>query len=186
MNDIIESFEKNGCQVELVYDNDPCNPYKEYDTLSQIYHWHPRYDLGNQINRMDKQEMMDYLDNEVLAILPVYLYDHSGITISTSPFSCMWDSGQVGWAVITATNASKMGIDDWDMTKLEAAIKAEIDQYDHYLTGQVYGYQVKYDGELVDSCYGFYDMADARSEAESSCTIDYRPRGVYGKSCLGN
>lgn len=30
-------------------------------------------------------------------ILPLYLYDHSGITISTGPFSCPWDSGQVGW-----------------------------------------------------------------------------------------
>lgn len=30
-------------------------------------------------------------------ILPLYLYDHSGITISTEPFSCPWDSWQVGW-----------------------------------------------------------------------------------------
>ena len=28
--------------------------------------------------------------------LPVYLYDHGGITISTSPFSCPWDSGFFG------------------------------------------------------------------------------------------
>jgi hypothetical protein len=29
-------------------------------------------------------------------ILPLYLYDHSGITMSCGPFSCPWDSGQVG------------------------------------------------------------------------------------------
>ncbi len=30
-------------------------------------------------------------------ILPLYLYDHGGITMRTNPFSCPWDSGQVGW-----------------------------------------------------------------------------------------
>jgi len=30
-------------------------------------------------------------------ILPLYLYDHGGITMSTGAFSCPWDSGQVGW-----------------------------------------------------------------------------------------
>ena len=30
--------------------------------------------------------------------LPLYLYDHGGITMSTNPFSCPWDDGgQVGW-----------------------------------------------------------------------------------------
>jgi hypothetical protein len=189
MSDVIESFKNNGCQIELVHDLDPLNPYQEFDTVSKIYHWHPRYDLGNNISRMDEGEMMEYLTDSgktVLAIMPVYMYDHSGITISTKPFSCRWDSGQVGWVVITKDNADKMGIVDRSLPELEKVIEAEIDRYDHYLTGQVYGYRVNYDGELVDSCYGFYDLADARSEAESASTIDYRPRGVFGQSCLGN
>jgi hypothetical protein len=32
-------------------------------------------------------------------VLPVYIYDHSGITLNTTGFSCPWDSGQVGWIV---------------------------------------------------------------------------------------
>lgn len=39
--------------------------------------------------------------NEIIALeyvlLPLYLYDHSGITMKTSGFSCPWDSGQVGF-----------------------------------------------------------------------------------------
>ena len=43
-------------------------------------------------------ELQDILDNlDKYVILPLYLYDHSGITMSTSVFSCPWDSGQVGW-----------------------------------------------------------------------------------------
>ena len=41
------------------------------------------------------QDILDSLDKYI--ILPLYLYDHSGITMSTGPFSCPWDSGQVGW-----------------------------------------------------------------------------------------
>ena len=26
-----------------------------------------------------------------------FIYDHSGITMNTTGFSCPWDSGQVGW-----------------------------------------------------------------------------------------
>jgi hypothetical protein len=36
-----------------------------------------------------------------VCIKDLYLYDHSGITISTSPFSCGWDSGQVGFIYLT-------------------------------------------------------------------------------------
>jgi len=41
------------------------------------------------------QDILDSLDKYI--ILPLFLYDHSGITMSTGPFSCPWDSGQVGW-----------------------------------------------------------------------------------------
>lgn len=30
-------------------------------------------------------------------ILPVYCYEHSGMTIKTGPFGDPWDSGQAGW-----------------------------------------------------------------------------------------
>lgn len=30
-------------------------------------------------------------------LMPLYLYDHSGITISTSEFCDPWDSGQIGF-----------------------------------------------------------------------------------------
>ena len=39
--------------------------------------------------------IVEYLGKYV--ILPLYLYDHGGITMSTGAFSCSWDSGQVGW-----------------------------------------------------------------------------------------
>lgn len=39
--------------------------------------------------------------DEKVAMLPLFLYDHSGITMSTGPFHCPWDSGQVGFIYMT-------------------------------------------------------------------------------------
>jgi len=50
------------------------------------------------LNDAEEGELQDILDSlDKYIILPLYLYDHSGITMSTGPFSCPWDSGQVGW-----------------------------------------------------------------------------------------
>jgi hypothetical protein len=47
---------------------------------------------------LDTSELQDILDDlGKYVILPLYLYDHGGITMSIGPFSCPWDSGQVGW-----------------------------------------------------------------------------------------
>lgn len=76
-------------------------------------------------------------------ILPLYLYDHSGITMSTGSFSCPWDSGQVGWIYCSREKA----LHEWGgkvftkkvREKAEAYLKSEVNTYDQYLTGEVYG-----------------------------------------------
>lgn len=77
--------------------------------------------------------------NENLCILPVYMYDHSGITISTGPFSCPWDSGQVG--IIYTKKAwcenQKIAFD-----QAEEILKNEIKILDQYLTGDVWSYTI--------------------------------------------
>lgn len=61
-----------------------------------------RYYLDEDEYECDKFEDVNFdelleLVKKTNIILPLYLYDHSGITMSTSGFSCPWDSGQVGW-----------------------------------------------------------------------------------------
>ena len=41
------------------------------------------------------------------------------------------------------------------------AMESEVEEYDHYLTGQCYGYVVEdADGEEIDSCWGFLGDSD--------------------------
>jgi len=74
-----------------------------------------------------------------ICILPVYMYDHSGITISTGPFSCPWDSGQVGMIYITKDTCKKHQIQFEDA---EDILKGEIKTLDQYLTGDVWSYTI--------------------------------------------
>jgi hypothetical protein len=114
---------------------------------------------------------------------PLYLYDHSGITISTGSFSCPWDSGQVGFAFVTYDTIRKeqscKAVTEKHKAWAARMIDCETETYDTYLTGQVYGYisQVATawdsDGEAsewedLDSCWGYYGDFDKSGLAESA------------------
>jgi hypothetical protein len=109
----------------------------------------------------------------VAVILPLFLYDHSGITMNTTGFNCRWDSGQVGFIFISKAKALKeFGgkiITKKLRERLETYLKNEVETYDQYLTGDVWGVQVFEDGEEVDSCWGFYGYDYAESEAKAMC-----------------
>ena len=92
--------------------------------------------------------LADIIDREYV-ILPLYLYDHSGITISCSAFSCPWDSGQIGY-IYCKSNKENLSAEH-----IERILRAEVSEYDLYLSGQCYGYTLYKDGEEIDTCGGF-------------------------------
>lgn len=114
-------------------------------------------------------------------ILPLFLYDHSGITISTGPFSCPWDSGQVGWIYVTKDQIRKeYGVSRITKKVREKVIKlleAEVETYDQYLTGDVWGFVIEHpeDGE-VDSCWGFFGDEYCLKEARAAVDAEDRSR----------
>jgi len=72
----------------------------------------------------------------------------------TTPFSCIWDSGQVG--IIYMLDDETMQLED--QLKL---LKSEVREYDLFLTGQCYSYIVIDSNENeIDSCGGFLDEFD--------------------------
>ena len=104
--------------------------------------------------------------------LPLYLFDHSGITIATRPFSCPWDSGQVGYIHVSIKDILKEFNRKHMSKKLrQKAIDlmiGEVNSYDQYLTGEIYGYQIEPTDknksiECDDSCWGFYGYEHDKS-----------------------
>ena len=115
--------------------------------------FHKRYTLGDKHNFNEPQDLLDWIEanKDTIHYLPLYLYEHGNITISTSPFSCQWDSGQVGFIYITKEKAEKEGLNDpYDILKHEVSI------YDAYISGQTYGARIlDSEGEVIDSQFGY-------------------------------
>lgn len=106
------------------------------------------------------------LPDNVIA-LPLYLYDHGGITMKTSPFSCIFDSGLVGFIYAIE------GTEGMTRKQITDCLIAEVKEYDSYLTGEVYYYVVTdTDGNFVDSCGGFIgDYREIIADVIASNTI---------------
>ena len=89
--------------------------------------------------------------SEKYLMLPLYLYDHSGLALRTESFigkavHAEWDSGQVGWIYVSKEAALK----EFGGEKMTGAIRkqaedlmrSEVAVYDAYLRGECYGFEL--------------------------------------------
>ena len=131
----------------------------------------PDWFLDDCLSALSTGELFSLVEQmDGMVILPLYLYDHSGITMNTCGFSCPWDSGQVGWiyadkAMIEQEHGK---ITPEILEKVRQTLEAEVKEYDYYLTNQCYGFQLFKEDVEVDSCWGFLgeirDVQDAVKE----------------------
>lgn len=168
--DIVKTVNlENGKKLEIFL-TDADNP-REWDNLCKMVCFHKNYNLGDphDYNKDDFNSWEGLKDAIIskenpLVILPLYLYDHSGITINTTGFSCQWDSGQVGWAYITkkqleylGTTLNKGEVYSEFLERITKYLIDEVKTYDYYITGEVYGFSILNEhDESEDSCCGFF------------------------------
>ena len=106
-----EKFQDEKYRLKIIYDDSAESPREWYNIGTMVYS-HRRYKLGDEEaqNTDDYNNWDEWLEGEVLepnggednvVFLPLYLFDHSGVTMNTTGFSCPWDSGQVGWIYAT-------------------------------------------------------------------------------------
>ncbi len=122
-------------------------------------------------------------------LFPLYMYDHSGICLSLSnshyPFNDRWDAGQLGYVLVDRQEAleqlGKKKLTKKLREKITDIIEAEVETYNLYLSGNVYGYVVEKDGEQIDSCWGYYGMDTVEEEARS--IVDSHVQNTIQKHC---
>lgn len=186
---VVEEQQVGPLLVQVVHDEDAESPRKDYDNVGLLYCWHKRYDLGDKhditSDMADSWEEMEALliEEEDLkdgVILPVYMMDHSGLSLSCSPFSCPWDSGQVGFIFCNKERWAKECGAKWDVKAVEKMLISEIETYSSYLEGSAWGYIIEHEGETVESVWGFigssdYCLSEGVSEAKAIAEdVDYR------------
>ncbi len=198
------------------YDTDPSSP-REDCHLGTMYCRHRRYSLGDVqfFNSLEERKAMligwDAEEHSEAAIdkafdnmfiwLPLFLYDHSGLTMNTTGFSCPWDSGMVGFiAVDKAKVREEYG---WQLLtrkriqQIEGYLKGEVETYNQFLSGDVHGFRVfsitpefekRYADDLEDvSLQEFIDEIQdpdwlKHEESEGRITETDSCWGFYGKA----
>ena len=150
-------------------------------------------DASRAADEKTRAAIMAVIDKHTV-MLPLYVYEHGGITMNTGGYSCPWDSGQVGYiyatrdAILKEFSAKKLTAKL--RRQVEDILRSEVETYAQYLEGDVYGYVIyKIDepcdcdpepwnnyppcsctkhAEVVDSCCGFYGSDVALEEGRSS------------------
>jgi hypothetical protein len=172
-SNIIETFSHKGVEVTIGYDDYPIDPRNNYDYLGSMICFHSRYTLGDKHNFSSVDELFEEISdrNAYPLVMPLFLYDHSGITISVGDFNHIdpggWDSGMVGVAYMTADTIKETWgtVSEETLELAKTALVFEVDEYDSYLTGQVYYYSAEA-GDISDSCHGYIGHLDiVRDEA---------------------
>ena len=126
--------DKEGIEYTLKIIDDDCpESPRDWDNVCTMVCWHGRYNLGDKHNYDDADEFfedilhnicgIDYEEFEELSTREKYklacgsdkiyikelnLYEHSGVTISTScgyPYNDRWDAGCVGWVYVSKERA---------------------------------------------------------------------------------
>ena len=168
-NHVFASAEVNGKKVEVLQDTDPLDP-REWEHDSLMICFHRKYRLGDTNTGYKEadfdgwNEVYDQLRlDDYKTILALYLYDHSGISISARSFvgrapHAEWDSGQVGFIVDKEEGG-------------EERLIAEVEEYDNYLQGNVYSarvYEIKTcehcnhsEEEVYEYIGGYYSVEEA-------------------------
>jgi len=175
---LIRTYKKDDEEIQIFVDEDPPNP-RDWDNLGKMVCFHKRYNLGDKVDLDSNsfngwEELKQYLikEKKAIVILPIFMYDHSGITINTTGFSCPWDSGQIGFIYTTVEDIKNEYKIKRITKKIENEVvkrlKGEIETYDKYLTGDIYCFfKVKKlkckscnhtTEEVIDSCGGIFDI----------------------------
>ena len=175
MGAVIETQEREGVLCRVSYDDCPPNPLRDYDVPCMVLGWHRRYDIGTGETGREPppgdrpwfKTPEDYYEwrrengKELVHEFPLYMYDHGGVVLSLSPFSCPWDSGQIGFVAMTKDHVKEFFGDSmpWRLKdrreKVVKFVEETLAEYTAYLNGEVYQYAIQADGEIVAGCGGY-------------------------------
>lgn len=178
---LYESQKYNGYNINIYYDGDPQHPRQDWDNLGTLYTRHRNmqpeedFDKHFEIEEVFANDSCDFTDEFEKNYIAhrVYIYDHSGQRVSTSPFSCRWDSGLLGIIAVSIAEVKKeygwKNITKKRREKIEEYLQGEVQTYDDYLTGSVYGFDITDDEDNeIHSCWGYYGR-DNIEEIKKEC-----------------
>lgn len=111
------------------------NP-REFNNLGTMAFFHKRYRLGDNHN-LSLSQAIDIEHNKNFISIPVYMYDHSGFTLSVTPFNCPWDSGKLGIIFVQSKKAliyfNRKKLSHKLIDRIKHSLYLEVINYNNYL-----------------------------------------------------
>lgn len=169
--------------IEIKIDEYPENP-REWDNMWTLVTAHRNYsgdeELPSDCNSIDEAFEMhlewEWLTSDEVYYHKVWLYEHSWVLISTSPFSCRWDSGTWGFIYVSKKKADEelcpTDKDELEKIALEY-LDNEIKTLNKYYIWDIYKYHI----EHLDEHAGWYE-SEEEAIAEAKSIIDSEdPKG---------
>lgn len=163
-------------KLKIFYD-DCCDNPREWCNIGEILCFPNRY-LKSELPLSDSydekfrysrsfKEIEDMLDKLGYIHERICVYDHSGVRVYLGSPCCQWDSGYVGWYCVSRERIrEEYGVKRVSknlLKKVREVMESEINTYSNWLEGNVFGFELYKNGELIDSCSGF--IADYMDEA---------------------
>ena len=121
-------------------------------------------ELNDSLTWSNREEDLATLESKGYVALPLSVYDHSGVSIYIGEQCDKWDSGQIGWYIVSKEKIKKeYGFERLSKKLLEKTKRVlirEIKTLNAYVNGEVYGYALYQNDEEIDSCGGFFDTSN--------------------------
>jgi len=159
----IIDYSKDDWKIEVDYDGDSDNP-RNWSNLGEfLVSNHSRY-LDNE-SGIEIESESDFKNLEKThIILPVSVYDHSGVSIYIGSPCDRWDSGQVGWYIVSKEKIRS----EYNVKRISPKLRErvishlenEVETYSKWVNGDVYYFTLYHNGEEEDSLGGIYDIDD--------------------------
>lgn len=145
---VVETKEINGYTIEILNDCSSVDNPRDWDNLGIMVLFHKRYSMPvetpldtNDYNSWDEVHNAITKMYGRSLIIPVYMYDHSGISLNTTGFNCPWDSGQLGfifvpYSRIRETYGCKRVTKKY-LDRSRKTLESEVEVYGYYINGDV-------------------------------------------------
>lgn len=168
----------DGLTIKIHQDQDPTSP-RENDNLGTMACFHKRYSLGDEDHGFSgPEDLQTKLKEKGCVFLPIYMMDHSGLTLSTNKGTFQacdpqgWDWGQLGFIFADAEKIRKeynvKRISPSIREKVLSCLQSEVNEYNQYIQGDIYGFVIENEsGEHLDSCWGYYGIEYCLEEARN-------------------
>lgn len=164
-----------GVAIEIIQDDMADSPDKWDNDDAFLVYDHRQFSVKRK--GFEPREIFDHFQETKQKTYDGYwcftvnAYIHSGVALSLGseyPFNDQWDVSTTGFALVQRKKGWT-----WTREKARKVAEAIVAEWNQYLSGEVYGYNIEASG---DSCWGYYGEYDSEGgclDAAKDCVDVY-------------